>query len=200
VQDPAQARSYIVRQKPYTESLTTLQTGYERSAKKGTWKITRANDGASADTVSPEFDVKKELFGELLIGNYPADIRAKILGKIAELHPYSYDPSLIVSETINNHSVTTYKISVDVDKTVALNRYTATLIGVTAPDWKYMVSYLALERYYSFDTATHEIIQIKEVYGRWNSFADAQKAGSVTIENFSNIDSTTVPTTAELGV
>ncbi len=190
-----QAKAYSIKHVTPTfseEAVSSLNTQYNRSSSSPQWHISRQNGAeVGRNNTSPqELDIKSLLFGQVLIGDYPAELREKILKKITELHPYNYDPSAVRQETLDGLKVDVYAVSADIDAVVALNRYVGELIGVPAPKWEYIIADKPLERYYYFTQADHRLVKITEVYGRWNSFEQAQANNSVRILTYSQFDTT----------
>lgn len=189
------AQAYSMKQVSPTlsyEAVSSLDTQYNRSSSLPQWHISRQN-GTEIDRYNPsprELDIKSLLFGQVLIGDYPTELREKILKKITELHPYSYNLSAVQQETLDGQMVDVYPVKANVDTVVALNRYVGELIGVPAPKWEYIIADKPLERYYYFTRSDHRIVKITEVYGRWHSFKQAQENDSVRILTYSQFDTT----------
>jgi hypothetical protein len=180
------------------EAISSLDTQYNRSSSLPQWHISRQN-GAEIDRYNPsprELDIKSLLFGQVLMGDYPAEIREKIIRKVTELHPYTYELSAVYQETLDGQGVDVYPVKANIDAVVALNRYAGGLIGVPAPKWEYIIKDKPLERYYYFTQSDHRLVKITEVYGRWHSFEQAQENSSVRILTYSqfNTTDTTMPT------
>ena len=197
VSSPDSSRMYA------SQAFSTLNELYFREAPSRSsqtagfvWYKSRSqnDDGKSSMGFLKQRDAYGYIFGQFLIGNHSDENKQKIIAKIEELRPYTFNSDEVSTEMIDGEEVYVYDLKADVDKVVELNRYMANLLKVNAPTWEYMISEKVIERKYYITKKQPRLVKITEVYGVWNTFEDAMNYGSVRVINYEDFDKTEVIT------
>lgn len=178
------------REAPSTRSQNTKSDWYRARSQN--------DDGKSSLGFLKDLEAYSYVFGQFIIGNYSEDNKSKIIAKIEELQPYSFDVNEVKTEDINGEVVYVYTVKANVDKVVALNRYVASLLNVNAPTWEYMISEKVVERKFYITKDQPRLVKITEVYGVWKSFEEAKKYDSTRVITYEDFDRTDVVTLDKL--